>query len=60
MLDYWLTVIAVTASAFDKLTINDNGQVAVAPQLMVSLPEPIRSTLQKDAPDWAGNIIKNR
>ncbi len=58
--DHWLTVISATASAFDKVTIDDNGKVAVAPELMVSLPEPIRSTLQKDAPDWAGNIIKER
>lgn len=58
--DHWLTVISATASASDKVTINESGKVAVAPQLMASLPEPIRSTLQNEAPDWAGNIIKDR
>lgn len=56
--EHWLTVISATASASDKVTIDDSGKVAVAPQVMVSLPEPIRSTLQKDAPAWAKNIIR--
>jgi hypothetical protein len=51
-------VISATGSASDKVTIDDSGKVAVAPQVLVSLPEPIRSTLQKDAPAWAKNIIR--
>jgi len=56
--EHWLTVISATASASDKVTIDYSGKVAVAPQVMVSLPEPIRSTLQKDAPAWAKYIIR--
>lgn len=56
--EHWLTVISATASASDKVTIDDSGKVAVAPQVLVSLPEPIRSTLQKDAPTWAKHIIR--
>ena len=58
MQDHWLTVITTTASASDKVTIDDSGKVAVAPQVLASLPEPIRSTIQNDAPDWAKNIIR--
>lgn len=56
--EHWLTVISATASASDKVTINASGKVAVAPQVLESLPEPIRSTLQKDAPAWAKHIIR--
>jgi hypothetical protein len=55
--DHWLTVISATASASDKVTIDDKGKVALAPQVLASLPEPIRSTLQKEAPAWAKSII---
>lgn len=56
--DHWLTVISLTASASDKITIDGSGKVVIAPQVLVSLPEPIRSTLQKDAPTWAKHIIR--
>ncbi|GAA0763803.1 hypothetical protein FHS52_002428 [Erythromicrobium ramosum] len=56
----WLTVISATASASDKVTIDDSGKVAVAPQLMASMPEPIRATIEKDAPDWARGVIQAR
>lgn len=56
----WMAVIAATASAPDKISVDGSGKVAVAPQLMASMPEPLRSTVQKDAPDWARNIIKAR
>lgn len=58
--EHWMIVIAATASAPDKITVDSSGKVVVAPQLVASIPEPIRSTIQKDAPDWARNIIKER
>lgn len=58
--EHWMTVIAATASAPDKISIDGGGKVAVAPQLMASMPEPLRSTVEKNAPDWARNIIKAR
>jgi len=58
--EHWMAVIAATASAPDKIIIDGSGKVAVAPQLMASMPEPLRSAVQKDAPDWAKNIIKAR
>ncbi len=58
--EHWMALIAATASAPDKIIIDGSGKVAVAPQLMASMPEPLRSTVQKDAPDWARGIIKAR
>lgn len=58
--EQWLTVITVTASAPDKIVIKENGKVAVSSQIVASLPEPVRSALGKDAPDWAKNVIKER
>jgi hypothetical protein len=58
--EQWLTVIAATASAPDKIVIKENGKVAVSSQIVASLPEPVRSALGKDAPDWAKNVIKER
>lgn len=58
--EQWLTVITATASAPDKIVIKENGKVAVSSQIVASLPEPVRSALGKDAPDWAKNVIKER
>lgn len=58
--EQWLTVITATASAPDKIVIKENGKVAVSSQVVASLPEPVRSALDKDAPDWAKNVIKER
>jgi FixJ family two-component response regulator len=57
---HWLTVIAATASEPHKITIQENGQVAVAPQMMASLSDLVRSDLRKDAPDWVKNVVKQR
>jgi hypothetical protein len=58
--EQWLTVIAATASAPDKIVIEENGKIAISSQIVASLPEPVRSALGKDAPDWAKNVIKER
>jgi len=58
--EHWMAVIAATASAPDKIIIDGSGKISVAPQLIASMPEPLRSAVQKDAPDWARNIIKAR
>ncbi len=58
--EHWVTVIAATASASDKVSIDHSGKVAVAPQLMASMPEPMRAAFQKDAPDWVRGVIRAR
>jgi hypothetical protein len=58
--EQWLTVIAATASTPDKIVIQENGKVVVSSQAMATLPEPVRSALGKDFPDWAKNVIKQR
>lgn len=58
--EHWLTVISATASASDKVSIDHSGKVAVAPQLMASMPEPMRAAFQKDAPDWVRGVIRGR